>query len=647
MGLFSRSAKAVRFSTAGLLFAIQCLGAFGSAQGASGISLSLNQSTFSVGDTLVLTLINQTEAAGSGDLYLAVQLPDGTMYVFDGTNWLPMFDGATLLTGALKPFRPDTTITTSSEPILTIRLPVHIPSGLYTLFTLLVKGDTYPLDESNWLSNLAQTSFTLLTTPPFLTAADVIGIIRRAAEALDATTMVIAVTDREGNVVGVFRKPDAPSTFPANFGVPMDANDVAVSLARTGAFFSSNQAPLSSRTVRFISGIHFPPGVADKPNAALYGIENTNRGCELNATFHPGKAINPASSLNGMPCNSLDQRGCGPGIITGKADLLDSDPNVVNGGGVPIFKDGNLVGGIGVTGVVLEQAEFAAFVGSVPDPRFGPRPADPGVIFLEGIALPFVNETTQPADSGPGIFDQSGFVVGPLDSPRPAGAPDGWLVGPLGSAELSASEVEQIVNQAVALADQARAAIRLPLGSTTRMMIAVTGLQGQILGLFRMPDTTIFSIDVAVAKARNVVYFSGSARVPEDLSGVPLGTAVTNRTISFGAQPLYPPGIDGTSPGPFFPLFVNDVATPCRQGSQTSNLNQSGIVFFPGSMPLYGNGQLIGGLGVSGDGVEQDDLVSAAGATGFAPPLEIRADRVFIRDVRLPFLKFPRNPLAR
>ena len=179
------------------------------------------------------------------------------------------------------------------------------------------------------------------------------------------------------------------------------------------------------------------------------------------------------------------------------------------------------------------------------------------------------------------------------------------------------------------------------------MVIAVTNLRGAILGLFRMPDATIFSIDVSVAKARNVVFFSGHDRLPEDLPEVPIGTAVTNRTIGFGAQPLYPPGIDGTAPGPFFQLYVNDVATPCRQGSQTPNLNQSGVVFFPGSMPLYKNGELVGGLGISGDGVEQDDLVAAAGATGLAPPTAIRADEILVRGVRLPFLKFPRNPFVR
>ena len=67
-------------------------------------------------------------------------------------------------------------------------------------------------------------------------------------------------------------------------------------------------------------------------------------------------------------------------------------------------------------------------------------------------------------------------------------------------------------------------------------------------------------------------------------------------------------------------------------------------MFFPGSMPLYLNGQLVGGLGVSGDGVDQDDLVTAAGATGFAPAESIRADQIVIGGARLPFLKFPRNP---
>ena len=49
-------------------------------------------------------------------------------------------------------------------------------------------------------------------------------------------------------------------------------------------------------------------------------------------------------------------------------------------------------------------------------------------------------------------------------------------------------------------------------------------------------------------------------------------------------------------------------------------------------------------IGISGDGVDQDDLIAAAGGAGFAPPAAIRSDQIFVRGVRLPFLKFPRSP---
>ena len=87
----------------------------------------------------------------------------------------------------------------------------------------------------------------------------------------------------------------------------------------------------------------------------------------------------------------------------------------------------------------------------------------------------------------------------------------------------------------------------------------------------------------------------------------------------------------------------------CTQGFQVPSVawpkaNQSGVVFFPGSEPLYINGVLVGGLGVSGDGVDQDDYVTAGGAVGFEAPANIRADQIVIDGVRLPYLKFPRNP---
>ena len=104
-----------------------------------------------------------------------------------------------------------------------------------------------------------------------LSAADAAAVVRAAVTSLDDPTLAVAVVDRSGQILAAYGRPQAGAHAP----------DEAVSLARTGAFFSNDHAPLSSRTVRFISGIHFPPDVRNAGNAALYGIENTNRGCSI------------------------------------------------------------------------------------------------------------------------------------------------------------------------------------------------------------------------------------------------------------------------------------------------------------------------------------------------------------------------------
>jgi uncharacterized protein GlcG (DUF336 family) len=493
-------------------------------------------------------------------------------------------------------------------------------------------------DQSNPQSAINTTSSSAAIA---LTSSDVDSIVRAAASATSPTTAVIAVVDRAGNVLAIYRKSDAPLTVAGNFGVQTSTNDVAIGLARTGAFFSNNQAPLSSRTVRFLSGVHLPPGVSNAPNADLYGIENTNRGCKLSSELET-RGIHPSTALGGGP---------GPGIVTGKTDVLDSKPTAVNPGGLPVYKGAILVGGIGVTSVPPDVAEFTAFSGALAtgfSPVPNPLPA-PGAIFFDRVALPAINQTTRPAAVGTGTFSGS-YVVGPQAGQS---ASEGDLVGPHPSVNpepasggLSQAEATQILDAAEKTANQTRASIRLPWGSHARMVIAISDLEGNIIALRRMADATVFSIDVAATKARNMVYFNGSQRSDADLSQVPVGTAVTNRTISFGAQPFFPPGIDDSNAGPFFPLFMNDVVNPCSQGFDGGlpNGNNSGIVFSPGSTGLYRNGTLIGGLGVSGDGVDQDDYVTSGAAAEFQAPANLRADQIFIRGVRLPYFKFPRNP---
>jgi len=477
-----------------------------------------------------------------------------------------------------------------------------------------------------------------------LQAADVENIVQAAVNSVNVD-MAVAIVDRAGFVLGVFRTQNAPATATGNFGQIQDANEVAVALARTGAFFSNDQAPLSSRTVRFISGIHFPPGVMNQPPADLYGIENTNRGCTL---------INDAAFQSKIPPSLALSGGFGLGVLTGKADVNDSNAAAVNPGGVPIFYKNIVLGGIGVVTASsnLNVAEYAAFAGATTarsgaNDTFGPTPAAPGVVFIGGLALPFVSQTSRPAgfSAGPVAGVGSYFVAATNSQGQP---PEGDLIppapGPLGG--LSAADVKQVLDNAEAMANTTRAAIRLPPGSKARMVMAVADLDGTIIGLRRMQDSTVFSIDVAVSKARNMVYFNSAARTATDLNGVPMGTAVTNRTISFGAQPLYPPGIDGSSAGPFFNLYTMDLANPCTQGFQggAANANKSGIVFFPGSAGLFRNGALVAGLGVSGDGVDEDDYVTNGGTAGFEAPTNIRADQIMDQGVRLPYFKFPRNP---
>ena len=534
-----------------------------------------------------------------------------------------------------------------------IRKPVAAHLALKRRRRTLVLGILFALGIAAVLAMLLVScgggSSTPVSPPPVasvqpLQIADVQSIVQATVNSANVD-MVVAVVDRAGFVLGVYRTQNAPATAIGNFGQTLDANDLAVALARTGAFFSNDQAPLSSRTVRFISGIHFPPGVTNQPTAALYGIENTNRGCTLvnNASFQ--SQIPPSLALGG---------GFGPGVITGKANAMDSDPLAVNPGGVPIFYQNVVLGGIGVvtSSTNLNVAEYAAFIGSTtqrtgPSDSFGPTPAPPGAVSINGVTLPFVSQTSLPANVSAGPVAGSGsYLVAPANS---AGQPpEGDLItpmaGPLGG--LSATDVQNILDNAEATADQTRAAIRLPIGARARMTIAVADLDGTIIGLRRMQDSTVFSIDVAASKARNMVYFNSSARTAADLNQVPMGTAVTNRTISFGAQPLFPPGIDGSPAGPFFNLYLQDLANPCTQGFQAGapNVNKSGIVFFPGSAGLYRNGILVGGLGVSGDGVDQDDYVTNGGTTGFEAPTNIRADQILIDAVRLPYFKFPRNP---
>ncbi len=514
-----------------------------------------------------------------------------------------------------------------------------------------------------------------------LTAAQALAIVETAAAAADSPNLIVAVVDRIGNLLALWHRNPAASV--------QDQNR-AVSIARTGAFMSSSQGPISSRTLEFISAAHFPAtfgafvdpeivavdpsidtltpqrdttGVAFTPQGPLWQIFSTNRGAPLagagltlaetgvETLFNAGMSVPPATKIDGTAP--------GPGL-----SYLP--------GGVPLFNAGRLVGGIGcyvtdpTTGDPNVPAmEFAAFSGASTSPGFAAVGVpNEGAIFLVGVLLPYLEHTLRPVGVGEipaaslpataaGTFeDVDPVTVGVQTSRAGSVDPEGYLIGPRADplGNLTLAEVTQIVDQSIEAANNTRAAIRLPIGVPTRMIIAVTNLDGLILALYRIVDAPIFSIDVAVAKARNVVYFSGaSVQVADQVPGTPVATAITNRTLGFLTQPFFPPGQDAAGQeGPMFqslavlnqdPDQYNRMANaPFRAGLQ------SGVVLFPGSAPLYKSGVLVGGLGISGDGVEQDDYVTSLGHEGFEAPLPIRADQYFFDAVRLPYFKFPQLP---
>ncbi len=400
-----------------------------------------------------------------------------------------------------------------------------------------------------------------------------------------------------------------------------------------------------------------------------------------------------------------------------------------------------------------------------PAPRFV---LPTGRIDLVGITLEIFGPNPDRSFRQPGIdrllqlgdqrFGGAGFISGNLVPVNAAGdllldgqpVPEGWLVAPKDSAVggLTAEAVDQIIANGVVEAQRTRAAIRLDIdnafkpGARTSMVLSVADTNGELLGAYRMPDATIFSIDVSIAKARNTAYYADpddlqdpdrldfnsdgvfglESKTLYDPSGdtLPRGTALTNRTLRFVVEPRYPSGIElnpatalGLANDPnldlcdqqpvlcldvapqsilrmpginpltaenlvdnqplaasvygsadnTFSVLAFDAFNPSRNfrdpgdagviinGSATAEplANQNGIVFFPGSTPLYLNNDpnaLIGGFGVSGDGVDQDDVVTVAGQAGFDPPQAIRVDSYTLRGVRLPFQKFNRSPFT-
>jgi uncharacterized protein GlcG (DUF336 family) len=163
------------------------------------------------------------------------------------------------------------------------------------------------------------------------------------------------------------------------------------------------------------------------------------------------------------------------------------------------------------------------------------------------------------------------------------------------ASSLSSDEVAKILDQAEQGAKKAVSLLRVDKDGKlqpTRMHIVVVDRGGRLVGQRSMADAWVGSISIARAKAFTALAFSSNEN------------ALTTRSLG----PLTQPG------GPLWNI---------------GNSNRAdGIIEFPGGMPLYRNGELVGGIGVSGDGVEQDEDVAEAGTKGYEAPAAIRIDTV-------------------
>ena len=592
-----------------------------------------------------------------------------------------------------------------------------------------------------------------------LSVSDVQKIISRAvAEAVaQGKPAYIAVVDRVGNVLAVYKMAGAPDNAtlraapnPANNtdleGVSVPAAAGAIAKAVTGAYLSSGGGAFSTRTASEIVQQFFPPTAAITPGlegGPLFGVQ-----------------------FSQLPCSDLlvrfNSAGGGLGAFIGpkRSPLgVAADP-----GGFPLYKNGVLVGGVGVmadgdygfdadvSNVDNDVEEHIALAATTD--YEAPSSITANRISLDGTLLRYSDATTSTLKSSPasapvftnaaavgtlqavtgytngtiidgqvygteasGIRKASSAEFNNLDAfvlTNGAGKNRYPVVGGSDGADvgtpLSGAETAAVLEEAFKVMSRTRATIRQPLDSRAQDAVSVVDTRGKVLGLVLAPDTPIFGIDVTVQKARTAAFFSNKNAASElnndpssdvrtfipaartflnDTNAFTGSTAYSTRAVGNLARPFFPDGQFNNPNGPFSrpiakwsPLstglqsalvltnlvqhvtFVKGASatdTPQRCtfipdfGPGTNQL-QNGIQTFPSGFPIYRGSQLVGGVGIAGDGIDQDDMISFLGlynggwrvsGIGEAPNF-IRSDNVVIQingnSVRLRYVNCPFAP---
>lgn len=531
-----------------------------------------------------------------------------------------------------------------------------------------------------------------------LSAAEVDQVIAQAVSVASTLgqSATVAVVDRVGNVLGVFQMSggDYNVTITSNKGVTgglesvsLDSKFAAISKAITGAYLSSSGNAFSTRTAGFIIQDHYIPQVSNFPAGPLYGVQFSQLGCGdlvqkgTSTTLGPRRSpLGLAADPGGFPLykNGMVVGGIGVVIRSNPTYTLDLNPTDIDNDLKEIIAQSATSGftpqtciranQITANGVTLRYSDSDDNLKTPSLTTLVSATASYGSAFgaLASVTNYYVAGTAPVAGTAYGNA-ASGFAA---DSTHFSGQSGYVMVTaasanrypPTASSGLSAAEVTTLLQNGLTVANATRAQIRKPLDSAAQVTISVVDQTGVILGIARTTDAPMFGTDVSLQKARTASFFSHLSTRTNNARGnlstlnllgdyissstdsrhadvffPSLGNTSFNSNIAFSARaignihrPYFPDGIESKSRGPLskavsswspfniglqLDLVQSKIVAALSSSTLTSCTASSvgidnGIQVFPGGVPIYKSGVLVGGIGVSGDGVDQDDMIS-------------------------------------